>query len=274
MGFILDAISELSEQMLVEDKMVKYNGEVPPKFGWCVIYIGGPASGKSTATNYLSRLHGDYYNVDNLKEIKRMWNITDPRTGKPHKDNFKTPEDKRVLSNPEFVNEIHREMKPLSKKWKDSMLNNPGSTEEERLPNMIFDITGDKINKISEIVDTVKPKGYRIAIIWVLTTLEKAIENSGGRDRQVDLEYTLIPKHKNVLSTVEEIFSSGYITKIDEFWVINSAIEINPQDNPREYHDVQNVYHIPTNDNGLKKFKEIISIIDSNKRKFKQLNTK
>ena len=65
--FISESVS-LQEQELLEDKMVKFGGELSPKFGWCVIYVGGPASGKGSATSFLSRLQGRYYNVDDFKE--------------------------------------------------------------------------------------------------------------------------------------------------------------------------------------------------------------
>ena len=133
----------LESEELLEDKMVKYGGELSPRFGWCAIFVGGPGSGKGTAVNFLSRLDGDYYNVDNLKEIERMWDIRDPKTGKPHSSNFITPskfvpklndegdqvyDDKgnpiyydkyRNMKNSEFVSELHQEMKPLSKKWQN-----------------------------------------------------------------------------------------------------------------------------------------------------------
>lgn len=275
---IYDFIEEynlVEEQELLEDKMVKYGGELDPKFGWCVIYVGGPASGKGTATKYLSRLQGDYYNVDDLKEIERMWQIRDPKTGKPHADNFDTPEEDRHMGNAEFVSELHQEMKPLSKKWKKSILANPENEEgRERLPNVIFDITGDETKKIMEIVDHLKPIGYKIAIIWILSTIEKALRNNTNRPRQVDTDNVFIPKHEGVIESVEELFNSGAIDKLDEFWVIDSAVEINPSVDPVEYHKAQNVYHIPLNPDGLKYFENIAQRIEYNKGELNRLKTK
>lgn len=275
---IYDFIEEynlVEEQELLEDKMVKYDGELDPKFGWCVIYVGGPASGKGTATKYLSRLRGDYYNVDDLKEIERMWQIRDPKTGKPHADNFDTPEEDRHMGNAEFVSELHQEMKPLSKKWKKSILANPENEEgRERLPNVIFDITGDETKKIMEIVDHLKPIGYKIAIIWILSTIEKALRNNTSRPRQVDTDNVFIPKHEGVIESVEELFNSGAIDKLDEFWVIDSAIEINPSVDPVGYHKAQNVYHIPLNPDGLKYFENIAQRIEYNKGELNRLKTK
>lgn len=265
----------LESEELLEDRMVKYGGELSPKFGWCVIYVGGPASGKGSATKFLSRLEGDYYNVDDLKEIKRMWQIRNPKTGKPHADNFETPEEERNMGNSEFVSELHTEMKPLSKKWKKLILNNPeNEVGRERLPNIIFDITGDELSKIMEIVDTLKPIGYKIAILWMLSTVERAIRNNTQRARQVDTDNVFIPKHEGVISAIEQLFSSGEVSKLDEFWVIDTAVEINPHVDPVGYHDAQNVYHIPTTKDGLSTFENIIKRIEYNKSELARLKQK
>lgn len=265
----------LESEELLEDRMVKYGGELAPKFGWCVIYVGGPGSGKGSSTKYLSRLQGDYYNVDDLKEIERMWDIKDPETGRPHSDNFETPEDERNMGNSEFVSELHQEMKPLSKKWKKSILANPENIKgRDRLPNIIFDITGDESSKIMEIVDKLKQFGYKIAVIWVLSTVERAMRNNTNRPRQVDTDNVFIPKHLGVISAVEQIFKSGEIRKIDEFWVIDAAIEINPHTDPVAYHDAQNVYHIPTTEDGLSTFENIMKRIEYNKSELNRLKQK
>ena len=289
----------LESEELLEDRMVKYGGELAPKFGWCVIYVGGPGSGKRSSTKFLSRLQGDYYNADDLKEIERMWNIKDPETGRPHSDNFKTPEGKKIpvldkdgnqvykngkplftdenrnMGNSEFVSELHQEMKPLSKKWKRSILANPENLKgRERLPNIIFDITGDEASKVMEIVDKLKQFGYKIAVIWVLSTVERALRNNTNRPRQVDTDNVFIPKHLGVISAVEQIFKSGEIRKIDEFWVIDAAIEINPNTDPVAYHDAQNVYHIPTTEDGLNTFENIVKRIEYNKSELNRLKQK
>jgi hypothetical protein len=204
-----------------------------------------------------------------------MWRIRDPKTGKPHADNFDTPEEDRHMGNAEFVSELHQEMKPLSKKWKKSILANPENEEgRERLPNVIFDITGDETKKIMEIVDHLKPIGYKIAIIWILSTIEKALRNNTNRPRQVDTDNVFIPKHEGVIESVEELFNSGAIGKLDEFWVIDSAVEINPSVDPVGYHKAQNVYHIPLNPDGLKYFENIAQRIEYNKGELNRLKTK
>lgn len=294
--FIKGARCLLEGEELLEDKMVKYGGELSPKFGWCAIFVGGPGSGKGTAVEFLSRLEGDYFNVDNLKEIERMWQIKDPKTGKPHSDNFTIPSDKvpkldadgnpirdengdlvlydknRNMKNSEFVSQLHQEMKPLSKKWKKSILNNPENEKgRERLPNLIFDITGDELKKIMEIVNSVQPVGYKVAVIWVLPTLKKAQRNNLRRDRTVKFEDILVPKHRDVILTIEQLFSSGLVERLNEFWVVDSAIKENPKTDPVAYHKAQNVYHIPCEKDGLKTFKNIVSRIIYNKREIRKI---
>ena len=289
----------LTEEVLEEDRMVKYHGELAPKFGWCVIYVGGPGSGKGSSTKFKSRLEGDYFNIDNLKEIERMWDIKDPNTGRARRDDFETPSEMvpkykdgepvldkqgnqvyydkyRNMGNSEFVSELHYSMKPLAKKWEKSILYNPeneNDARKDRLPNIILDVTGDELEKIMRYVEPLKAKGYKIAIIWILSTIEKAHENNTLRDRTVDVDNVFIPKHEDVIKAQEALFETGYIHNIDEFWVIDSAIEINPRKNPKEYHDAQNVYHIPCDEEGLKYFENIANRIDYNKKeldRFKQ----
>ena len=267
----------LVEEVLEEDRMVKYNGELAPKFGWCVLYVGGPGSGKGSSTKFKSRLEGDYFNIDNLKEIERMWEIKDSQTGKPHKDNFKTPEYARKMSNPEFVSELHYNMKPLAKKWEKSILYNPeneGDARKDRLPNIILDVTGDELKKIMKYVEPLKARGYKIAIIWVLSTIERANRNNDLRARKVDVDNVFIPKHEDVIKAQEALFETGYIHNIDEFWVIDSAIEINPKVDPVAYHDAQNVYHIPCTEEGLKYFKNIADRITYNKGEIQRFKEK
>ncbi len=267
----------LVEEVLEEDKMVKYNGELAPKFGWCVLYVGGPGSGKGSSTKFKSRLQGDYFNIDNLKEIERMWDIKDPETGKSHKDSFKTPDYARRMDNPEFVSELHYNMKPLAKKWEKSILYNPeneNNARKDRLPNIILDVTGDELKKIMKYVEPLKARGYKIAIIWVLSTIERANRNNDLRARKVDVDNVFIPKHEDVIKAQEALFETGYIHNIDEFWVIDSAIEINPKVDPVAYHDAQNVYHIPCTEDGLKYFKNIADRIEYNKGELQRFKDK
>ena len=268
--------SYLIENELLEDKMVKFGGELSPKYGWCVIYIGGGASGKSTATQFLSRLQGRYFNVDDFKENPKFWKLINPKTGKSYEDGFETPPEERRLDNGKFAGELHQTFDALGKKKKNAILHNQANNSD-RLPNIIFDMTGDKIIKISEIVDVVKPQGYKVAIIWVLNTFENAYKNlltrpRGGHDKET--VKLVAQKHQDVLNTANEIFNSNYIINIDEFWVIDASTDINPFEKPVEYHDAQNVYHIPCNSNGLNTFEKIVNVMQKTSQQLLNFNNK
>ena len=252
-----------NKQSLLEDKVVKFNNEMYPKFGWCVILMGGGGSGKGTVFKNKVPIEGEYYNPDDLKELKRMWKITNKVTGRPYEDDFKTPEEERNMKNPDFVGELHTSMDRLSKSWKKQTYTTTDEVDRKRLPNIIFDITGKKIKSIDEIVHAVKPVGYKVAIIWVLTSADLALENNSRRSRTVE-EPILISTHLGCMDTAEYIFNSGYINKIDNFWVVDTAMKYDA----KTYHKEQNVYEIPTTKDGLKKFDFIVTRLANNRLKF------
>lgn len=316
---------------LNEDRMVKFDGKTYPKFGWCVILMGGAASGKGTAFNYKIPIEGRYYNPDNLKEIERMWDIptydrtydTDGNiksmipTGK-HSDNFATEQgtwepfvkthnntkdarrrrmleldpledelpgqlefdfdshgqvkgadSNRNMKNRSFVSELHYEMDDLSDKWKERTYTTFDGVDQERLPNMIFDITAKKFTSVDAIVSRVKKAGYKVAIVWMLTKAELAIANNAGRPRSVG-EKILIDSHLRVMRTAEELFETGYITHIDEFYIVDTATDFNPSDDPVGYHNTQNVYKVPCSPGGLQTIDFVMDRLTYNRNKFER----
>lgn len=74
----------MSDTLLFEDKIVKFNNEVAPKYGWCVIYIGGPGSGKSTATNFAVNLTGKKFDPDAFKQGKIVSLLKIDKNFRPH----------------------------------------------------------------------------------------------------------------------------------------------------------------------------------------------
>ena len=151
------------------------------------------------------------------------------------------------------ANELHGALRPLGKTIKKNAYDTPKFASEGRLPNVIFDIVADEMSDITTIVEKLKPAGYKIAIVWVVSTINKALKNNAKRDRTVDPK-VLIGAHGRVIDTVTELFESGYINNIDEFWIINTAIAKKYFDDKSKYHDLQNVFQIPTTSDGLTTF--------------------
>lgn len=274
-----------NRQALNEDKVVKFGGQTFPKFGWAVILMGGGGSGKSTVFNSLVPIEGKYVNVDDLKEHPRFWDIKKSGTDMTYYDEIRRTLDKPNISNtpirqetkgwyfgqdknteepthpmlkanlsePEIANAVHQSLRPLGKAVKKAAYDTPKSASEGKLPNIIFDIVADELKDITTVVEQLKPAGYKIAIIWVSSTINKALKNNAGRDRVVSPDI-IIGAHGRVLDTLNELFDSGYIRNIDEFWVINTAIAKKYFGDKATYHDYQNVFQIPTTPDGLKTF--------------------
>jgi hypothetical protein len=321
-----------NKQALNEDKVVKFGGQVFPKFGWCIILMGGGGSGKGTAFNSLIPIEGAYLNVDDLKENPRYWSIHPSyrnEKGRPIKDkqnhnvryddtymdwvrdnfpNIDSPNQKNIedylyvgkadvitpgekvkgidpyspqlkgkdnyatgqgrnklkmdLRDPEVTGYVHNGLRALGKAWKQGMYDNVGTdADKSRLPNVIFDIQADELKDIRTITQAFKPKGYKIAVVWMLSTVGRALKNNSmGRDRMVD-EDILIQAHKKVINTAKKLFASNYISNIDEFWVINTNTpnkifdkKYSRKANQDLYHDAQTCFQVPTNADGLDTF--------------------
>jgi hypothetical protein len=330
-----------NKQPLNEDKIVKFGGQTFPKFGWCVILMGGGGSGKGTAFNSLIPVEGAYLNVDDLKENPAWWSIRpsvrDEKgnpikvkgdDGKEHnlrapetymdrvRDNFlagnekiddprnykniedylymskedvitpgekikgREPYDPKLkgkntyetgqgrnklklhMEDPTVTGYAHNALRPLGKAWKKYMYDVVGtSSDKSRLPNVIFDIQADELKDIRTITQAFKPKGYKIAVVWMLSTVGRALKNNSvGRNRMVD-EDILIQAHKKVINTAKKLFASNYISNIDEFWVINTNTsnkifdkKYSRKANQDLYHDAQTCFQVPTNADGLDTF--------------------
>ena len=264
---------KLLENLLFEDKMVKFNNEVAPKYGWCCIYVGGPGSGKGTATSLSVRLQGHKFDPDDLKQPKVLQTLGII-------DRLETPETERTLRNPSYVSELHDKTSSIKNKVMNHELNQGKYSGKDRLPNIIFDIVGS-IGKFNEIIPTVKELGYKVAVVWTLTDVERAFSQNGDRDRVVD-KNIVIEGHKKVIKSVEALFNSTLLNSIDEFWVIDNTNSVqirkvtkngetfnNPEDEYRYIKDT-NVYHIPTTPDGLTKFKNILNQIEKNKEYLSQ----
>lgn len=261
---------KLLENLLFEDKIVKFNNEVAPKYGWCCIYIGGPGSGKGFATNLSVRLQGHKFDPDDLKrpEVLQALGIV---------DKLETPVDKRKMNNPEYVSELHTATEPLKGKVMNHELNQGRYSGKDRLPNIIFDIVGST-GKFNEIIPTVKEMGYKVAIVWTLTDVNRAMNQNATRNRVIDKDI-VVGGHKKVIKAVEELFSSNLLNSVDEFWIIDNTNSVqirkdkegnnNPEDEYKYIKDT-NVYHIPTTPEGLTKFEHILNQIDKNKEYLSQ----
>lgn len=273
----------LFESFLLEDKQIKLGGEMSPNYGWCVIYLGGPASGKSTLTEINLDIQGKLLDVDSFKDVNWLKKGKEKYNNDTISKYYDEIEDvvgeetmKQGTSNPEYTGTAHTVMKPLTKKAKKQQLNIGKYNNKETLPNIIFDMVGDELDKIDNIINKVKPYGYKVALIWVFAAPEDAWHRFHNRERKID-DSIFFVKHEGVIKTVEELFhDSDTLDKIDDFWVIdassnNKPLTVKGPDGKKDEYESRkakwgaeganrdvNVYHIPTTRDGLNKF-ELVS---------------
>lgn len=252
--------ANLFRDMLTEDKSVKFNGQVYPKFGWCVILCGGSGSGKSTAYKYLIPIDAKKYDVDALKTS--LLGAKDKEYDKYKIVRSELNGDKIILrngqeislegipepynlSNSEFTELIHKATRPLSKKVKQSFLDIGKNASKDRLPNIVFDITGKDVNDIEEIISAVKPIGYKVALVWVMGDIEQAISQNETRFRQVPKDL-LIQIHWDVIKSLTEIATTRELfDSIDDFYVIlQTVFNLKDPEQRDKYINMPNVYKI------------------------------
>jgi len=212
----------MSKISLLEDKVVKFNNATYPKFGWCVMMCGGPGAGKSTVLKNIVPIEGKVYNADTVKEMAvTSGEIVDNKlifNGKEYSlDGIDPPYN---LNNSEFVSFLHMSLKPLNKKIKSNLFKLGISAEQGRLPNIIFDMTGDDPDDFTNIIYQLQDVGYKFCVVWVFNSVEASIENNSRRERKI-LEDILINKcHDVYVSMLYVINKSGLMSLIDDFWVV------------------------------------------------------
>lgn len=238
-----------SVRVLTEDKTVNPGGTPYPNHGWCVIVCGGPGMGKSSVVKNLINIDAKHLDID---EVKALWLKTtsiddgilttaDGREYSMGAENISEPYD---LSNPKFTSFVHQVTKPLAKNRQNAFIKAAGSHDKEKLPNVIFDITGDEIDKFMNIIDTVKPLGYKIAIVLVAGEISQSIEQNNLRSRRIDHDL-LLNKHRNVLNTILNFFESSLVNEVDEFYVVvQFRVDIHTPEGKLKFLKTDNVYKV------------------------------
>lgn len=234
---------------LNEDKTVNPGGKPFPRTGWCIILCGGSGMGKSTAYENIVNIDAKHLDVD---EVKNFWlkssqiegNILTTADGMKYdldRENISEPYD---MSNGQFTDFVHRVTKPVARARQNSFLTGASTADKSRLPNVVFDITGDEIHKFVEIIDTVKQIGYKIAIVYVTGEISQAIEQNEMRPRKVAKDI-LLTKHLDVLYTMNKLFTSDIIDTVDEVYIIvQFRCDITDVHGRLDYIKKDNVYRV------------------------------
>ena len=187
-------LNKLNEIIKKVTKKVLNEYTIFPQYGYCLIIVGGPGSGKSYIRNTQIPINGKVFDLDDFTKKYKTIN-----KGKDRK-----------------------EIALHLKKSEDLFLHNQGNIKN----NIIFDICGrperNKPSLIEEIISMVKPLGYKIGICWVVCNRSVAIKRNMERDRVLPDE-SLHRRHNQVLNFLPQFITSSKTKNVDDVWITFSS---------------------------------------------------
>lgn len=207
-------------RLLNEDKMIKFDGELSPKFGWCCIMSGGAGSGKGFVQKQVMDFDARVLDVDELKKLYVKAINSDKTTLGRNTNIAKRYYD---FKNPDDVEELHYATKKYGKEQRNIYTTGSAVDDIRRLVNITFDITGKDTEETLTICRDMKRLGYKIMFVWVLTNREEAMVRNLMRDRVVpDSIFHQI--HNAVNAAVPKFLQSSSANIIDDAWLVFSSL--------------------------------------------------
>lgn len=197
------------EELVDEAKTVTFANNTYPKSNWAVIMAGGSGSGKGYVISHKIAIDAKIIDVDQLKELytkaaKKGGAIKDTR-----EYDFKNPDDVGALH--DIVDK-----KAYKEKMEDNFF--AGHSNGNR-PNIIYDITGSKADKLKNLGKMLKDMGYQVSLVWVLTNRQVALMRNMCRARVVP-QAIFHDTHNKVNKNVFPFLQSADAKYYDEAWVV------------------------------------------------------
>ena len=202
-------------QQLYENKYVTPGNQADPKFGWCIIMAGGPGCGKGWCIDNKLLVQGKHFDVDKFKQ--QYVAIQNKVRGEA---------EKLDLKDPKTTQELHAIIKNKQWKEKERQYFANGANVQERLPNIIFDITSKSTRDIDDIVSFIRDndKLYNVALVWVATNRSVAMYNNFNPKRGRIVPETIFHEvHNAVNATMLNLITTYRTYGIDEFWCIKNS---------------------------------------------------
>lgn len=222
-----ESIEKSSFEELYE-ALLTFGGKAYPKFGQVIILSGGAGSGKGFIKSNLLGAEGIVLDVDRLKELV----MASTKFNATIKSKYGVDVSDMDLRTPEDVSKLHDVVSGLKindRKIK-AIFTSIIETDPTRKPNLIFDITLKDMTKFYNIMRQVEDMGYwkkNIHLVWVLNTLEVAMEQNKTRDRIVP-EEILLATHQGASYSMSEIIKMG--SKLQEYMDGEIYIAFNQKD--------------------------------------------
>jgi predicted kinase len=189
-----------------------------------VFLAGGPGSGKTSTANQLLGISFNSFSVDGLKPVNsdKFFEFLLKSRGKSANLAAMSPEERaKITTGPDSEREIGKSMMKTSYTY---YING-------RL-GIIIDGTGDEPQKTRKQAEELQQVfGYDVAMVFVNTSLEKAIDRQKYRDRKLPAE--LITKVWNEAQKAKEVhkafFGANFIEVINEEDSTSGQVNIEPQ---------------------------------------------
>lgn len=194
-AFITEKVMNEAVDLLYE-KLVVFGGGA--KYGQIVFMSGGAGSGKGFASSKF--MEGEKFKIRDVDEWKKAF-------VKLAKLKDINPELKHLnLTDPKDVFELHKFVKKrgIKDKTLDLLLRD---VRADRLPNIIFDITGKEMEDFDEVIPHLLDAGYKsnnIHLAWVLTNFKIAYQANLTRSRVVPADIFL-DTHQGASKTMNKI---------------------------------------------------------------------
>ena len=194
----------------IDEKLVTFGKRAYPKFGQIVILAGGAGSGKGFVLSNLLGIEGNVLDVDALKALAigstKLASRIKQETGIDIKDlNLNDSE------NVKKMHEILSDVYGITKANQQRVFSGALAADEDRKPNLIFDVTLKDLSKLEKITRNAQDLGYKkenIHVVWVLNDVEMAKQQNLERDRVVPSEI-LLTTHEGAAITMARIMDMG-----------------------------------------------------------------
>lgn len=202
----------LSEQYdILIEKMITFGGKTSPKYGNVVILAGGMASGKGFVKSNLIGVDGYSFDPDALKPLV----ASAPKLVKMIKKEF--GRDVPALAadmNPKNATILHnligKQLK-IGDRRLEALYRSITTSPADRKPNIVFDFSLQKFNKLNKTVNSILPLGYEksnIHIVWVVNDVEVASAQNQARPRTAP-ENLLRASHEGASLSMQKLVSMG-----------------------------------------------------------------
>lgn len=239
----------------IEDFIKKYNvatedlvtfGNIAyPKFNQVVILAGGGGSGKGFVQSNLLGIEGKVFDVDAIKSTSLGLQQIKDEVSSKYGINKNLPLDKfrkEALKNPDVVKYLHFRLGDGNKEMgikgmnmeqtiKYTLYRTVLSADADRKPNLIFDSTTKRLEKVYEIAEYCISLGYNpedIHLVWIFNDVKVAMKNNYSRARQVPTD-TLFETHIGAAGTMIDIIKNSEKVEgiIDgDIWIVFNQADV------------------------------------------------